>query len=66
LECSALADIDLGTAGPNAIETSGHAEIGPIDFEKQSDKFSKRSEVGQFALQFSVETDEPSGMHSIS
>jgi hypothetical protein len=35
LECSALADIDLGTADPNATETSGHTKIGLIDFEKQ-------------------------------
>jgi hypothetical protein len=35
LECLALADIDLGKAGPNATETSGHAKIDQIDLEKQ-------------------------------
>jgi hypothetical protein len=59
-----FADIDLGTAGPNAIKTSSHAKIGLIDFEKQSERFSKRSVVGQSSLHFSVETDELLGGHS--
>jgi hypothetical protein len=42
----------------NATETSGHAKIGLRDFEKQYERFSKRLVVSQFALQFSVETDE--------
>jgi hypothetical protein len=54
----------FSATGPEATETSGHAKIGLIDFEKQCKRFSKRSVVGQFALHFSVETDELLGVHS--
>jgi hypothetical protein len=64
LKCSVLADVDLGTAGPNATEASGHVKIGLMDVEKQYEGLSKRSVVGQFALQFSVETNELLGVHS--
>jgi hypothetical protein len=52
------------TARLNATETSGHAKIGLIDFEKQYERLSKRSGVGQFTFQFSVETDELLKVHS--
>jgi hypothetical protein len=49
---------------PNATEASDHAKIGLIDSEMQYGRFSKRSVVGQFVLQFSVETDELLGVYS--
>jgi hypothetical protein len=41
LECSALADIDLGTACLNATETSGRAKLGPIDFKNNTKNFQR-------------------------
>jgi hypothetical protein len=45
LEWSALPGIDFGRAGPNATETSGHAKIGLLDFEKLHERFSKGSVI---------------------
>jgi hypothetical protein len=55
LECSALDDIDFGTTGQNAKGTSGYEKTGLIDVEKQCERLSKRSVVGEFPFQFSVE-----------
>jgi hypothetical protein len=41
LECSALANIDLGRGRPNATETSGHVKIGLIDFKNNTKDFQK-------------------------